>query len=54
MFTLHLTVGPDAFPEDVFKDLCDLADQMGVTPSHLATGIVKEMLAKRGLEQQIA
>jgi hypothetical protein len=47
MFTLHLAVGPDAFPEDVFRDLCKAADMMGVSPSRLASGIVKEALAKR-------
>ncbi|RYD63335.1 MAG: hypothetical protein EOP83_12450 [Verrucomicrobiaceae bacterium] len=58
MFTLHLTVGPDAFPPDVFQDLCDFADKIGVTPSRLATGIVKQALAEGWIdrigEQRIA
>jgi hypothetical protein len=45
LFTMHLTVGPDAFPADVFKDLCRFADEIGVSPERLAAGIVKQALA---------
>jgi hypothetical protein len=31
MFSMHMAVGPDAFPPDVSKDLCAFADEIGVT-----------------------
>ena len=45
-FTMHIAVGPDAFPVEVFEDLCRFAHEIGVSPNRLLTGIVKETLAK--------